>query len=108
MKKILFSFLCVSLLILTGCGKDDKSEIKRNVLNDIDKIRGYYQELEMEIVNNDDVYQYDVSVGYYKPDYYKVILKNKANGYEQTIIKNKDGVYVITPTLNKSFKFHII
>ena len=105
MKKILFSVLAVSLLILTGCGKDNKSEIKKNVINDIDKIKGYQQNLEMEIVNNDDVYQYDVSVSYYKPDYYKVILKNKSNGYEQTIIKNKDGVYVVTPTLNKSFKF---
>jgi outer membrane lipoprotein-sorting protein len=105
MKRILFSVLIVSLLVLTGCGKDNKNEIKRNVLNDIDKIKGYYQELEMEIVNNDDVYQYDVSVSYYKPDYYKVVLENKANGYEQTIVKNKDGVYVVTPTLNKSFKF---
>lgn len=105
MKKILFSMLVVSLLVLTGCGKDNKSEIKKNVINDIDKIKGYQQTLDMEIVNNDDIYQYDVSVSYYKPDYYKVVLKNKSNGYEQTIIKNKDGVYVVTPTLNKSFKF---
>lgn len=105
MKKILITVLMVSLLILTGCGKDNKSEIKKNVLNDIEKIKGYQQYLEMEIVNNEDVYQYDVSVSYYKPDYYKVVLKNKSNGYEQTILKNNDGVYVVTPTLNKSFKF---
>jgi hypothetical protein len=44
MKRILFSVLIVSLLVLTGCGKDNKNEIKRKVLNDIDKIKGYYQE----------------------------------------------------------------
>ena len=44
----------------------------------------------------------DVSVDYLKPDYYKVVF-GKEN--EQIILKNKKGVYVITPNLNKEFKF---
>lgn len=28
-----------------------------------------------------------------------------ANNHEQIILRNKDGVYVVTPSLNKSFKF---
>ena len=32
-------------------------------------------------------------------------LKNKANNYEQIILKSNDEVYVVTPALNKSFKF---
>ena len=36
---------------------------------------------------------------------YKVILTNKANDHTQIILKNTDGVYVLTPALNKSFKF---
>ena len=32
-------------------------------------------------------------------------LKNKVNNHEQIILKNSDGVYVLTPSLNKSFKF---
>jgi len=40
-----------------------------------------------------------------KKDMYKVSLTNKANNHEQIILKNNDGVYVLTPSLNKSFKF---
>ena len=38
-------------------------------------------------------------------DYYKASLVNKENDHEQIILKNKSGVYVVTPSLNKSFKF---
>ena len=38
-------------------------------------------------------------------DKYKVELVNKANNHEQVILRNDDGVFVLTPSLNKSFKF---
>ena len=44
-------------------------------------------------------------MSYKKSDLYKVSLTNTANNYEQIILKNNDGVYVVTPSLNKSFKF---
>ena len=59
----------------------------------------------MDIVSNEELYHYDVCVDYMKGDYYKVNLVNKDNKHEQIILKNEDGVYVITPELNKSFKF---
>ncbi|HPE15107.1 MAG TPA: hypothetical protein PLT65_04665 [Bacilli bacterium] len=102
MKKVIIFLTLVLCLFLTGCGKDN---VKDKLFNNIDKIKGYYLEATMEIVNNDDVYEYDVKVSYYKGDNYKVELSNTSNNYEQIIIKNSDGVYVITPLLNKSFKF---
>ena len=36
---------------------------------------------------------------------FKVNLKNKVNDHEQIILRNTEGVYVLTPSLNKSFKF---
>ena len=48
----------------------------------------------MEIVNNEDVYTYDVKVAYKKGDFYRVSLKNTSNNHEQIILKNSDGVYV--------------
>lgn len=59
----------------------------------------------MDIVSNEEVYHYDVTVDYMKGDYYKASLINKDTKHEQIILKNKTGVYVITPSLNKSFKF---
>ena len=40
-----------------------------------------------------------------KDDYYKIKLLNKLNNHEQVILRNNEGVYVVTPSLNKSFKF---
>ncbi len=65
----------------------------------------YYIEGALEIVNNEDVYTYDVNVSYAKDDNYKVDLVNNVNNHEQIILRNDDGVYVVTPRINKSFKF---
>ena len=55
----------------------------------------------MEIINNEDSYQYDVKVSYQKDDYYRIELVNKLNNHEQVILKNDSGVYVDT---QKSYK----
>ncbi len=60
---------------------------------------------QMSIISNEENYLYDVSVDYMEADYYKVSLVNKDNRHEQIILKNDNGVYVVTPSLNKSFKF---
>lgn len=106
MKKILcFLLVLFSAICLTGCGKESEKTVLDKVADKIDKSSGYKLEAEMELINNDDSYKYDVSVSYKKKDYYRVSLRNKTNNHEQIILKNTDGVYVLTPTLNKSFKF---
>lgn len=60
---------------------------------------------EMDIVSNEEVYHYNVNVDYKEGDYYKVSLINKNTTNEQIILKNNNGVYVVTPALNKSYKF---
>ena len=59
----------------------------------------------MDIISNEELYHYDVTVDYMKGDYYKATLINKDNNHEQIILKNEEGTYVVTPELNKSFKF---
>ena len=71
----------------------------------IEKAKSYYVEGTMELMNNEDIYEYDVKVSYKEGDFYKVDLTNKSNNHEQVILRNKEGVYVVTPSLNKSFKF---
>ena len=101
MKKIIV-VLVISLFVLVGCGRFNKD----NVIKDLEKKvnKGYKLSGSLNVVNNDENYDYDVDV-YNKGDLYKVILTNKANSHTQIILKNKDGVYVLTPALNKSFKF---
>lgn len=65
----------------------------------------YYLSGNMELVNNEDVYTYDITVSYKKDDFYKIELNNVINNHKQIILRNEEGVYIVTPSLNKSFKF---
>lgn len=97
MKKIIPLILLIISIILTGCGKYDEKDIQKDLKKNMDKLSAYQLEGDLEIVNNDDVYSYKVNVSYKKDDNYKVSLTNKSNNYEQIILKNKQGVYVLTP-----------
>jgi outer membrane lipoprotein-sorting protein len=105
MKKFAWLGFLVFLFLLTGCGKYDEKDVVKDLSKVIDNSKGYYLEAQMEIINNEDVYKYDVKVSYQKDDLFRVSLKNKANNHEQILLRNQDGVYVLTPSLNKSFKF---
>ena len=102
MKKFLVVFF--SLFLLVGCGKDEADVIKE-FEKTVNEIKNYHLTGEMEIVNNEDKYTYNVDVTFKKGNYYKVSLVNKENNHEQIILKNDEGIFVVTPSLNKSFKF---
>ncbi len=104
MKKIFFTSLFLCLFLFTGCGKYNEKTIVKDLNKKINSITGYHIEGTMEIYNNEDVYKYDVDSSY-ENDNYRVSLINKMNNHEQIILRNADGVYVLTPSLNKSFKF---
>ena len=104
MKKIFITFLLISFLLLTGCQKYDEKSIVKDLNKDIKSIKGYHILGDLTIYNGDNTYKYKVETSNDK-DKYRVSLINKSNNHEQIIIKNDDGVYVLTPSLNKSYKF---
>ncbi len=104
MKKKIVVLVCL-LLLVTGCGKYSEKSIVKDLNKKLNNSNAYKLTGQLEITNNDDVYNYDITTSYKKDDYYRVELTNKANNYTQIILKNKSGVYVLTPSLNKSFKF---
>ncbi len=102
MKKIFILFSLI--LLLTGCSKFDSdkalSKFKKKANSNSYSLSG-----ELSINNSENTYKYKVSVLYKKGDLYKVILNNIDSNNSQIILKNNSGVYVVTPALNKSFKF---
>ena len=101
-KKIL---LLLSCLLLIGCSKMDSKTAIEKYKKLLNENKTYTITGEMDIVNNEELYHYNVVVDYKEPNLFKASLTNKENNHEQIILKNKNGVYVITPSLNKSFKF---
>lgn len=104
MKKIL---ICVLFLFcLTSCDKEDKTDYKKELLEFSSNLTKYSLEAQMQVVKTEGNVVFDVKVDYLQPNYYKVRLQNKANNNVQVILKNNDGVFVITPALNKQFQFN--
>lgn len=104
MKKTFLIFVLV-VIFITGCGKTSSSKVVDEFGKKINNLKSYYVEGVMELINNEDIYTYNVKVSYKKNDYYKIDLVNTTNNHEQVILRNDTGIYVITPSLNKSFKF---
>ena len=103
MKKVI-AFLGLIFLI-SGCGNADNKSLIKDLKKKIDNSDTYHMTATLDIYRNEEKYSYNVDSSYQKGDYFKVNLMNQNNNHEQIILKNKDGVYVITPSLNKSFKF---
>ena len=104
MKKIVLSLILICL-ILTGCGKNNDKEVLKEFQNKVNGSDSYYLSGSMELVNNEDVYNYNIQISYKKDDFYKIELVNAVNDHKQIILRNTEGVYIVTPSLNKSFKF---
>ena len=104
MKKILFIIVFCSIFLLTGCQSYNEKNIKSALNKNYGDLKGYYLTGNLEIYSGDNTYKYKVETSHYDTNY-RVRLLNKNNNHEQIILKNNDGVYVLTPSLNKSFKF---
>lgn len=101
MKRII-GLILFSLVLLTGCkSKENVDEVTR-VTNYLSGLSSYSLTSNMTINRPDKNVSLKVDVDYLSPKYYKVCFKGDN---EQMIIKNDSGVFVITPSLNKEFRF---
>ncbi|WP_025691532.1 LolA family protein [Paenibacillus zanthoxyli] len=96
-------------LIMTGCGKKDSASVVKD-LNDVaDKLEsktGAYQgEGTMTLYTGEQPQEYKVEVWYKNPSYYRISLANVQKNITQIVLRNDEGVFVLTPSLGKSFRF---
>lgn len=105
MKKILFVISIIFVFLLSGCGNKTDDDILKKLSKKINDSDAYSLSGTFELKNNEESYLYDVNVEFKKDSKFRVSLINKTNNHEQIILRNQEGVYVLTPALNKSFKF---
>jgi len=105
MKKIFIFIIFFMMIFLTGCGKDTSEDIFKDLTDKINKLTSYSLNGTLDVKNKNNSYSYLVNVSYKEKDKFRVSLTNKSNNHEQVILRNDDGVFVLTPSLNKSFKF---
>ncbi|GGE23868.1 sporulation protein YdcC [Marinithermofilum abyssi] len=90
---------------LTGCGEKSPEEVVHDLSKQMEKMKGYKSQGKMVINTGSTPQEYEVEVWYKKPNFYRVSLKNTKKDITQILLRNNDGVFVLTPHLDKSFRF---
>ena len=67
--------------------------------------KGYELQATMEIKTGAEPRMYDVTVWHTKPDFYRVHVTQEGKEDSQMIVRNEEGVFVVTPSLGKTYKF---
>lgn len=93
------------LLMLSACGDKSQEEVVQSLNKKVEEMDSYKAKAKMTMKMGNAPQVYDVDIWYKNPNFYRVKLKNDKKEQSQMILRNQNGVYVLTPALNKSFHF---
>ncbi|WP_458415005.1 LolA family protein [Schinkia sp. CFF1] len=108
MKKKGFLLLILGLLLiigLTACGEKSQEDVKKALGKKVEELTGYKANATLTLQTGNEPQEYNIDIWHKRPDFYRVHLKSDNKDQSQMILRNKEGVFVITPALNKSFRF---
>jgi len=103
---MLFAFILI-LIVIAGCGGKSQEKVIKKIEGILGNIDGYKVEAKMTMKTGQEERSYDIDIWYKKDkqEFYRVTLESEEEDGGQVILKNDEGVFVLTPSLNKSFKF---
>ena len=108
MKKKLIIAVVVVAVLLVGIFMFRPKSFSKEFEKVMGNLTSYTLHGEMEINKGEELKSYLIEVNYKKgdeDDFYKVSLYDKNLNQEQILLRNLEGVFVITPSLNQIFKF---
>lgn len=91
--------------MLAACGEDSQEDVLQNLNDKWNDVKGYELDATMEIKTGNEPRVYDVNVWHTNPEFYRVKVTQQGEDVTQMIIRNKEGVFVVTPSLRKTYKF---
>lgn len=101
---LIFTVL-TAIFVLAACGTKSKDDVIKDLSGKLDNMSGYKVNAKMTLKMGTESQVYNVEIWHKNPIYYRVNLKNAGKDQSQMILRNDDGVFVLTPALNKSFRF---
>jgi outer membrane lipoprotein-sorting protein len=105
-KKVLL--LITGLLVifsLAACGSKSQEDVVKELNGKLGDLTSYKVNAKMTLKMGADSQVYNVEIWHKDPTFYRVNLKNAQRDQSQMILRNNEGVFVLTPALNKSFRF---
>jgi outer membrane lipoprotein-sorting protein len=102
------SLVGISLIVLlVGCSTPtmNKADFREQLQAKVKHMKSYQGVGVMTFHSGTTPLKYDVNVAYQKPNTFRVAMENEVEKVNQVILKNKEGVFIITPSLKKSFRF---
>lgn len=96
--------LCV-MALLAGCGTKDAESVVKELDKVVTNMESYHGKGTMILHTGQQPLEYQVEVSYQKPQYYRIALTNAKKDITQIVLRNDEGVFVLTPRLNKVFRF---
>lgn len=93
------------IFILSACGSKSQDDVVKELNGKIGDLSGYKANAKMTLKMGTDSQVYNVEIWHKDPTFYRVNLKNAKKDQSQMILRNDEGVFVLTPALNKSFRF---
>ncbi|SDC17298.1 Outer membrane lipoprotein-sorting protein [Pelagirhabdus alkalitolerans] len=97
--------LCFVMFVLQACQEPTKEDVIEDLDQKQQELRSYHAEVMMEISTGENAQVYDIDLSYMVDDFYRVVMKNDQSEEDQVILKNEEGVFVLTPALDKQFRF---
>jgi len=108
MKRLTITLAIVlgAAVFLQACGEKSQESVMKRMDKQLQEMKGYKTKAEMRMNTGKEEQVYQIEVWHKKDDFYRVALSNQEDEKNnQVILKNEDGVFVVTPALDKSFKF---
>ncbi len=108
-KKIIAGVLIVAIVALAAWKLFfDKSDVGDKLDQINQNLVAYHMEATMDLLDDEETRSYFVTTDYQKKDeqdYFRISLLDKNINQEQILLRNQNGVYVLTPMLNQVYQF---
>lgn len=103
----IFGLVSVVLLsvLLSGCGAKSEKSVIEDLRKKVENLNSYQTDATMTFQHNGKKQTYEANISFQKPSYYRVTLSDSKKANKQMILRNSNGVFVLTPELNKSYQF---
>jgi outer membrane lipoprotein-sorting protein len=103
---LVLAVMMVVTMLLAACGgKKDAASVVKDLDQVVGKMSSYQGTGRMTLHTGQQPQEYQVEVWYQQPSFYRIKLTNEKQDITQIVLRNNDGVFVLTPHLNKSFRF---